>query len=177
MSWWHLSFIHVEYFINILCILWKVFCVVTIQCVTVSVLCHALSRHFLFYFEKSLTFPSCFRYLYLPPVSGVWLSSLIPKVFPPAPLGPSCVQIVCVSLVLCQNVVFFHEPHISPFPWYHSHWSSKPAASDSRAEPFCCKLSLVIVIYLFLNGKFHSQVLFLPFGVIIVLYMFIATSD
>ena len=67
---------------------------------------HVLSRHFLFYFEilTSLSFQvSC-------PSSCVKCLIVFPdfKVFPPVPHASSCVQIVCVSLVLCQCVVTFH---------------------------------------------------------------------
>ena len=91
--------------------------------------------------------PSRFRYLALPPVSSVWLSSLISKVFPPVPHGSSCAQIVCVSLVLCQCVATCYVPHSSILvPQYPQSWTHKPEVErSSYSAIFCCKFSIALV--------------------------------
>ena len=79
--------------------------------VTFYVLIHVFSRHFLFYFEIFTSFS-----FQVPcPSSRVKCLIVFPdsKVFPPVPHCSSCVQIVCVSLVLCQCVVTSHVLHSS----------------------------------------------------------------
>ena len=110
---------------------------------------------------KCTNFPSRFRYLALPPVSSVWLSSMIPKVFPPVPLGPSCAQIVCVSLCPVPVCWVLLWPSRLAF-WSTAIDSSSLQSSDPPAERILClviySLAIVNLITVSFTAWFCSSV-------------------
>ena len=95
--------------------------------------CHdlCLSRHFLLYFEKVTNFPLLFQVTC--PSSRVRCLIVFPdsQVFPPVPIGPSCAQIVCVSLSLSPECCLHSMSLISRLLWYHSHRPLKARFSVS----------------------------------------------
>ena len=99
--------------------------------VTSYALIHVLSRHFLIYFEilTSLSFEVPCPFLLC------HVSDCLPwfPVFPPVPLGSSCAQIVCVSLVLCQCVVICHVTH-----------SSVLVPQNPVLSPWACSVAILL---------------------------------
>ena len=131
------------------------------------VLIQVLSRHFVFYFEilSSLSFQvscpsSCVKCLIVFPDS---------KVFPPVPHGSTCIQIVCVSLVLCQCVVTILVRVLHPSPALYS------IALNSMSLRLSVPSYRVVFVFLRLivivSIKFHSLFGFLRYWVIFCLLL------
>jgi len=103
-----------------------------------------------------INLPSCFRYLALPHVSPVWLSSLIP-VFPPVPHFPSCVFIVSLCPVFVTILVRIRHPSL---PCIHSldSKSMRESVPSIRVLLFCY---LLIHSHSLASSSFHSLFCFL----------------